>query len=177
MKMSDCTICGETGVMSDPDRGDIVCRCMTDEIEPTDLERFDYMVLELGSEGCNIEIFDDAKDEIIHLRAYVEKLSEHFDTGAEKFQEVIARIEELEGVWRCEHCGSDKMYSGPPDCPDCGAPNCCQTCCKITTLELRRDEIIKAVKNLKDSLSYQGHAASAEQVLSRVLLLLEKKDD
>lgn len=36
---------------------------------------------------------------------------------------------------RCEHCGSDRIYHGPPVCPGCGAPNCCQTCCKVATLE------------------------------------------
>lgn len=42
---------------------------------------------------------------------------------------------------RCEHCGSDRIYSGPPDCPGCGAPNCCQTCCKTAELENRIDRL------------------------------------
>lgn len=29
----------------------------------------------------------------------------------------------------CEHCGTE-IYSGPPDCPRCGAPNCCPKCCE-----------------------------------------------
>jgi hypothetical protein len=31
---------------------------------------------------------------------------------------------------RCEHCGGTNIYSGPPDCPRCGAPVCCEDCCK-----------------------------------------------
>ncbi len=33
---------------------------------------------------------------------------------------------------RCETCGG-AVYSGPPDCPTCGAPNCCRACCEKTT--------------------------------------------
>lgn len=38
---------------------------------------------------------------------------------------------------RCEHCGCDKIYSGPPDCPRCGAPNCCEVCCIMNTKDTR----------------------------------------
>lgn len=30
---------------------------------------------------------------------------------------------------KCEYCGTD-IYCGPPDCPKCGAPNCCPKCCR-----------------------------------------------
>lgn len=35
---------------------------------------------------------------------------------------------------RCDECGA-RTYSGPPDCPTCGAPNCCQQCCMIAHLK------------------------------------------
>ena len=35
---------------------------------------------------------------------------------------------------RCEYCGAN-VYSGPPDCFRCGAPNCCPQCCQIDTLK------------------------------------------
>ena len=41
----------------------------------------------------------------------------------------------------CDVCGSDQIYHGPPDCPMCGAPNCCQECCRQMTLELERDRL------------------------------------
>lgn len=59
---------------------------------------------------------------------------------------------------RCEHCGSDRIYHGPPDCPMCGAPNCCQTCCKITTLEntlAERDRQLAEAKVEIESLKDQ----------------------
>jgi hypothetical protein len=34
---------------------------------------------------------------------------------------------------RCEHCGSDQMRL--KGCMRCGAPQCCNVCCQITTLE------------------------------------------
>ena len=71
----------------------------------------------------------------------------------EEIKQLQKRIEELESVWRCEHCGSDKIYSGPPDCPDCGAPNCCQTCCKIATQEMRIEELEKD-RRISDGLPH-----------------------
>lgn len=49
-----------------------------------------------------------------------------------------AELTKLRKIERCEHCGSDRIYHGPPDCPDCGAPNCCQICCQLTTSENER---------------------------------------
>lgn len=50
---------------------------------------------------------------------------------------------------KCEHCGSDHIYHGPPDCPSCGAPNCCQPCCRITTLEKERDALQSKLQRLE----------------------------
>jgi hypothetical protein len=57
------------------------------------------------------------------------------------------------GMQRCEHCGSDRIYYGPPDCPSCGAPNCCQMCCKIASLELQLDESKQTIKKLNDQFT------------------------
>lgn len=35
---------------------------------------------------------------------------------------------------RCDECGA-RTYSGPPGCPTCGAPNCCQQCCMADNLK------------------------------------------
>jgi hypothetical protein len=60
----------------------------------------------------------------------------------------------------CEHCGSNRIYSGPPACPMCGAPICCQTCCKITTLEndllratAQQSEDRKTIEGLRRTIS------------------------
>lgn len=53
----------------------------------------------------------------------------------------------------CEHCGSNRIYHGPPDCPMCGAPNCCQTCCKIDSLlaeNAKKDERIRELQKERD---------------------------
>ena len=84
----------------------------------------------------------------------------------EEIKQLQKRIEELESVWRCEHCGSDKIYSGPPDCPDCGAPNCCQTCCKIATQEMRIEEMEETDRKLRHELCdlREGHRITDEQI-------------
>lgn len=61
----------------------------------------------------------------------------------EKLQQTEKERDELKNKWHCEHCGSDRIYSGPPDCPTCGAPNCCQTRCKVATLERELDALKK----------------------------------
>ena len=40
---------------------------------------------------------------------------------------------------RCDDCGS-KLSSYPNGCPTCGAPECCQSCCKINHLRAELDE-------------------------------------
>jgi hypothetical protein len=48
---------------------------------------------------------------------------------------------------RCEYCGCDKIYSGPPDCPRCGAPVCCEVCCREETIK-------QCIKELKARQTY-----------------------
>jgi len=43
------------------------------------------------------------------------------------------------GKPRCEHCGSDHMIL--MGCPRCGAPQCCDQCCQITTLTDRVERL------------------------------------
>jgi chromosome segregation ATPase len=80
----------------------------------------------------------------------------------------------------CEHCGSNRMYFGPPNCPYCGAPNCCQTCCKITRLESQLtaaqagltelgNELFDCKAQLKDS-DDRNAALKAERDEVRALL-------
>ena len=40
----------------------------------------------------------------------------------------------------CESCGSG-IYHGPPDCPRCGAPNCCKRCCADAEIERLREQV------------------------------------
>lgn len=48
--------------------------------------------------------------------------------------------ERLRGRGSCPHCGAF-LYSGPPDCPGCGAPQCCRQCCTIQNLRDERDAL------------------------------------
>jgi len=50
---------------------------------------------------------------------------------------------------RCEHCGCDRIYSGPPDCPRCGAPVCCEICCKEQALKDRIKALEAALEQEK----------------------------
>lgn len=52
---------------------------------------------------------------------------------ARAYQEARREIERLTRD-RCEDCGS-KVSSYPKGCPQCGAPECCQSCCKRHTAE------------------------------------------
>ncbi len=76
---------------------------------------------------------------------------------------------------RCDHCGA-KVYSGPPDCPTCGAPTCCPQCCRIDALtrqlaELRekherlvarlREPTPKMLEEVGPMSNYDMHAAGA----------------
>ena len=53
---------------------------------------------------------------------------------------------------RCEHCGCDKIYSGPPDCPRCGAPNCCEVCCREQELNDRIAELERQIADVQELL-------------------------
>lgn len=72
---------------------------------------------------------------------------------------------------RCDHCGSDHIYSGPPDCPRCGAPNCCQVCCQMQCLE---DE----VQRLRDERDmYRKLFESALGNVDRVFQLCQENPE
>jgi hypothetical protein len=44
-------------------------------------------------------------------------------------------------------CGG-KVYSYPYGCPRCGAPTCCDTCCKeIASIQVDRETIERALKH------------------------------
>lgn len=68
------------------------------------------------------------------------------DDGCFMAEDLLMLCRTLErelSVPRCEHCGSDKIYVGPPNCPGCGAPVCCQICCKINNLEIEVQQLAK----------------------------------
>ena len=71
------------------------------------------------------------------------------DIGLLIYQDGYTDAVELESD-RCEDCGA-KLYSGPPDCFMCGAPNCCQQCCKITH---QANRIIELKAELKSRECY-----------------------
>lgn len=69
-----------------------------------------------------------------------------------------AEVKRLKGSI-CEHCGSNHIRLN--GCPRCGAPQCCDNCCQITTLEqklttthnaLREDR--KLLQNIWDKNNY-----------------------
>ena len=56
----------------------------------------------------------------------------------------------------CERHGC-KVYSGPPDCPTCGAPVCCQFCCYEAGLESR----LAAAEKRAEEAERERHADRA----------------
>ena len=52
----------------------------------------------------------------------------------------------------CERHGC-KVYSGPPDCPTCGAPVCCQFCCYEAGLESRLAAAEKRAEEARDAFT------------------------
>lgn len=56
----------------------------------------------------------------------------------------IAKAVEEANKHCCETCGS-RLYSGPPDCYYCGAPNCCQSCCRISTIQRLCNELLQLI--------------------------------
>lgn len=91
------------------------------------------------------------------------------------FRDAIATaIEEARQNKRetCEHCGSDRIYHGPPDCPACGAPNCCRNCCERAKAEAERDRLRAENEQLR-----KGHklAIASMDELSRFTTALEKE--
>lgn len=61
------------------------------------------------------------------------------DANSNLFEETVSLRADLSN--RCEECGA-KLSSYPNGCPTCGAPVCCQQCCKIEHLraDLKRVE-------------------------------------
>jgi hypothetical protein len=82
---------------------------------------------------------------------------------AELEAEFAACRKELEAP-RCEHCGSTRInLSG---CVRCGAPQCCDQCCQITSLELERDRFQKELESSEDlRATLKGdHATSLREI-------------
>jgi hypothetical protein len=50
---------------------------------------------------------------------------------------------------RCEHCGSDHLVD---NCLRCGAPQCCDVCCLITTLQFENSAQAKRIEELEEGL-------------------------
>lgn len=75
---------------------------------------------------------------------HVDSISEFEDGDYVRYDEAAARIAELECELRaikrnrCEHCGA-KSSDYPSGCPTCGAPQCCEPCCKRQQAEDERD--------------------------------------
>lgn len=63
------------------------------------------------------------------------------DTEIVLFTEISRLTEEVdkERRDRCDTCGA-KVSSYPNGCPTCGAPQCCQWCCKRDALQKELDE-------------------------------------
>lgn len=71
---------------------------------------------------------------------------------------------------RCDECGSsDHIYSGPPDCPGCGAPVCCQICCRHTNELDGMRKRAEAAEAKRDSLQRHYDAAGPEHDLLSLL--------
>jgi hypothetical protein len=58
------------------------------------------------------------------------------ESRLDSIHSAIHRAAKITGVKNpCERCGT-QIYSGPPDCPRCGAPNCCPKCCEESEADI-----------------------------------------
>jgi hypothetical protein len=113
------------------------------------------------------------------LRAIDDDVAED---AVEEIVRLCTRVDELQsGMYiNCVYCGH---YYGPDDeTPESMADvirEHIEQCPKhpMSVLRIRVDQAIAVVKNLQVLQSYQGHAASVQQVLSRVLRILENGDE
>ena len=111
-----------------------------------------HKVATMNSEACKLRErvteleaeWENARNQCISLSGACQEFIAERDTLRERVAEL-----EKEKSRRCEHCGSDRIYSGPPDCPGCGAPVCCQVCCKENTLTMERDALRERVADLE----------------------------
>jgi hypothetical protein len=109
--------------------------------------------------------------------------AQEYAIAESQFKEAYHRIEALEAEQageRCEHCGCDKIYSGPPDCSRCGAPVCCEICCKEQAL----NDHIEALQAKLDAVQTETHKwkneeCSAQQAVEKIHLiaLQQEKSD
>lgn len=60
------------------------------------------------------------------------------DEAREQLAAANEMIEKLKSKI-CDICGSNRLINYAPGCPRCGAPNCCDTCCKTAVLESKLD--------------------------------------
>lgn len=89
--------------------------------------------------------------------------------------ELLVRVGELmklkDSADRCGLCGST-IYSGPPDCPGCGAPICCQSCCRIQNLEDQNE----ALRKERDDAAFWANLHE-EKLKNLIEVIGEKSDD
>lgn len=90
-----------------------------------------------------------------YVPATQKEVWDHFvEEGSAKYERIlkleaqVRRLErERELANRCEHCGA-QVSSYPKGCPTCGAPNCCQMCCKVEHLTRELEQAQAAVAAL-----------------------------
>lgn len=74
----------------------------------------------------------------------------------------------------CERHGC-KVYSGPPDCPTCGAPVCCQFCCYEAGLESR---LAAAEKRAEEAEEYNaGLQLAIDEQRKNMAGFIAERDD
>lgn len=122
---------------------------------------------------------------MFRLRFYPARRTRHTERN-----EVSDIFESPIGEPRCTDCGAT-IYSGPPDCPLCGAPNCCPQCCKVSNLtesnrqlreELERSnargtEFYEGLINVSNkNLACQTALAADRKLLCRIATFLTQCD-
>lgn len=81
----------------------------------------------------------------------------------------------------CEECGSTRHRSGPPDCPRCGAPQCCEMCCNVdyfaSMTEHYRKKIVtlttKGERQVKRELHWIARLEAEEKKTRNLLARIE----
>lgn len=134
---------------------------------------------EIVTQGLDTEImrFDELEKELAHAQ------QDRLELG-KRITDLEKRLDK-----RCEVCGSTQIYHGPPDCPRCGAPICCERCCRenawqteieqhLADLEGRFNERLDIVDSLFRHYCICGEAIhKREDVRDKRLRVLEQMND
>lgn len=104
------------------------------------------------NDGNELAVAYASTDGYKNAAAFIVEACNNYDALRAERDGLVERIAKDERS-RCEHCGSDRIYSGPPECSGCGAPICCQACCELQTAEMARDAAVATAASLRERVA------------------------